>query len=69
MNDVTNGYGAREQVRAHALDRRCGGVLFSPVFGRIEPRDIVDWIIADKLPVRFQLQMHKFIWDPKQKGV
>ena len=30
---------------------------------------IVDWIVGDKLPVRFQLQMHKFIWDPKQKGV
>ena len=60
---------SREQVRAHGLVARCGGVLFSPVFGRIEPRDIVGWIIEDKLPVRFQLQMHKFIWDPKQKGV
>jgi 7-carboxy-7-deazaguanine synthase len=60
---------SREQVRTHSLDRRCGSVLFSPVFGRIAPRDIVAWIIADKLPVRFQLQMHKFIWDPKQKGV
>jgi 7-carboxy-7-deazaguanine synthase len=60
---------SREQVRTHGLDRRCGSALFSPVFGRIEPRDIVAWIIADKLPVRFQLQMHKFIWDPKQKGV
>jgi len=60
---------SREQVRVHHLDERCGGVLFSPIFGRIEPRDIVDWIVADKLPVRFQLQMHKFIWDPKKKGV
>ncbi|HEX8296898.1 MAG TPA: radical SAM protein [Chthoniobacteraceae bacterium] len=60
---------SREQVRAHDLVARCGGVLFSPIFGRIEPREMVDWIVADKLPVRFQLQMHKFIWDPKAKGV
>ncbi|MEA3209248.1 MAG: 7-carboxy-7-deazaguanine synthase [Chthoniobacter sp.] len=58
-----------EQVRAHDLVSRCGTVLFSPIFDRIEPRQIVEWILADKLPVRFQLQMHKFIWDPKQKGV
>jgi 7-carboxy-7-deazaguanine synthase len=44
-------------------------VLFSPVFGRIEPVQIVDWILADKLEVRFQLQMHKFIWPPDRKGV
>ena len=60
---------SREQVRTHDLTARCGTVLFSPIFGRIEPRQIVEWIIEDKLPVRFQLQMHKFIWDPKQKGV
>jgi 7-carboxy-7-deazaguanine synthase len=60
---------SREQVRTHGLAARCGTVLFSPIFGRIEPRQIVEWIIADKLPVRFQLQMHKFVWDPMQKGV
>ena len=60
---------SREQVRTHNLAARCGTVLFSPIFGRIEPRQIVEWILEDKLPVRFQLQMHKFIWDPKQKGV
>lgn len=60
---------SREQARIHALADRCGSVLFSPVFGKIEPREIVEWIIADKLPVRFQLQMHKFIWDPRKKGV
>lgn len=60
---------SREQVRTHDLVNRCGTVLFSPIFGRIEPRQIVEWILEDKLPVRFQLQMHKFIWDPKQKGV
>ena len=60
---------SREQVRTHDLATRCGGVFFSPIFGRIEPREIVAWILEDRLPVRFQLQMHKFIWDPKKKGV
>ncbi len=60
---------SREQVRTHGLAEKCGCVLFSPIFGKIEPREIVDWIIADKLPVRFQLQMHKFIWPPMQRGV
>lgn len=60
---------SRDQTRTHDLTTRCGVVLFSPIFGRIEPRQIVEWILEDKLPVRFQLQMHKFIWDPKQKGV
>jgi 7-carboxy-7-deazaguanine synthase len=60
---------SREQVATHGLADRCGAVLFSPVFGRIAPVDIVNWILEDKLPVRFQLQMHKFIWDPAKKGV
>jgi 7-carboxy-7-deazaguanine synthase len=44
-------------------------VLFSPIFGRIDPREIVEWILTDKLNVRFQLQMHKFIWSPTQRSV
>ena len=60
---------SRAKVREHDLASRCGAVLFSPVFGKIEPRDIVAWLLADKLPVRFQLQLHKFIWDPAAKGV
>lgn len=60
---------SREQVLQHDLATRCGAVLFSPVFGKIEPRDIVEWILHDQLRVRFQLQMHKFIWDPRQQGV
>ena len=60
---------SRGMVREHGLASRCGTVLFSPIFGKIEPRDIVEWILADKLPVRFQLQLHKFIWDPAAKGV
>jgi 7-carboxy-7-deazaguanine synthase len=60
---------SRGQIIEHQLARRCGAVLFSPVFGRIEPVRIVEWMIQDKVEARFQLQMHKFIWDPKAKGV
>ena len=60
---------AKKMVLEHGLAGRCGAVLFSPVFGRIEPRSIVDWIVRDKLDVRFQLQMHKFIWEPTKQGV
>ena len=60
---------SREQVGRYALAQQCRAVLFSPIFGRIDPREIVEWILADKLPVRFQLQMHKFIWTPTKRGV
>jgi len=56
-------------VRRYDLPRRVNAVLFSPVFDRIKPAQIVQWILEDKLDVRFQLQMHKFIWDSKQRGV
>jgi 7-carboxy-7-deazaguanine synthase len=60
---------ARDTTREHRLAARCNAVLFSPVFGSIEPADIVTWILEDKLEVRFQLQLHKFIWPPAQRGV
>jgi 7-carboxy-7-deazaguanine synthase len=60
---------SKEQVEKFQLEERCGTVLFSPIFGRIEPRQIVEWILEDKLRVRFQLQLHKFIWAPETKGV
>jgi 7-carboxy-7-deazaguanine synthase len=58
-----------DKVRRFDLPKRCHTVLFSPIFGRIDPRKIVEWILADRLDVRFQLQMHKFIWTPTQRGV
>ena len=58
-----------DKVRRFDLPKRCHAVLFSPIFGRIDPRKIVEWILADRLDVRFQLQMHKFIWTPTQRGV
>src|SRR5690606_18556723 len=51
---------AREQVTSRGLTER-HTVLFSPVFGKIEPVELVGWILEDALDVRFQLQMHKFI--------
>ena len=60
---------ARDAVRKHRLSERCNAVLLSPVFGSVDPKDIVDWMLADGLDVRFQLQLHKFIWPPNQKGV
>jgi 7-carboxy-7-deazaguanine synthase len=60
---------SRYTVERYDLPARCHAVLFSPIFGRIDPREIVEWILADKLNVRFQLQMHKFIWSPTQRGV
>lgn len=60
---------SREKVQRFDLCKRCHAVLFSPIFGRIDPREIVEWILADHLDVRFQLQMHKFIWTPTQRGV
>jgi 7-carboxy-7-deazaguanine synthase len=50
------------KLREHALDERVADVLFSPSFGQLSPRDLADWILADHLPVRMQLQMHKSIW-------
>ncbi len=59
----------REMIRKYSLNTRCKAVLLSPVFGKILSADIVDWMLEDRLPARFQLQMHKFIWEPTQRGV
>jgi 7-carboxy-7-deazaguanine synthase len=50
------------------LTSRPFSVLFSTVFGQLEPRQLCDWIVEDRLPVRFQLQAHKYIWDPDARG-
>jgi 7-carboxy-7-deazaguanine synthase len=53
---------ARAMLDEHALAQRCM-VLFSPVHGAVDPRELAEWIIADKLPVRFQMQLHKLLWN------
>ncbi len=60
---------SRDVVDQHALDERCAAVLFSPAFGAIEPRDIAEWMLADGVNARFQLQMHRLIWPPGTRGV
>lgn len=67
---------AKEFTALHELARRVKQVLFSPVFedpeGKwpgLEARELVEWMLADGLPVRLGLQLHKFIWDPATKGV
>lgn len=52
---------AKDMLATHALDQRCE-VLFSPSQGQLAPRELAEWIIADRLPVRFQLQLHKVLW-------
>jgi 7-carboxy-7-deazaguanine synthase len=60
---------AREIVVRERLADRCGAVLFSPVHGVLEPRQLAEWVLADRLPVRVQLQVHKYIWSPETRGV
>ena len=52
---------SRDFVRREQLDRRCE-ILFSPAFGQVVPGDLAEWILADRLPVRLQLQLHKLLW-------
>jgi 7-carboxy-7-deazaguanine synthase len=72
---------ARDFIRAHALETRCGGILLSPAFLKapsdlrstencaLDPRLLVEWMLADGLPARLSLQIHKYIWPPRTKGV
>jgi 7-carboxy-7-deazaguanine synthase len=72
---------AREFLRQHDLAARCGHVLLSPAFTKtpapertaencvLDPRLLVEWMLADHLPARLSLQIHKFVWEPLKKGV
>ena len=53
---------ARAQIATHGLDRRCS-VLLSPVAGALDPAELAEWVVRDRLPVRFQLQLHKILWN------
>jgi len=52
---------AKQMLEQHALARRCA-VLFSPVQGQLAPKDLAEWILRDRLPVRMQVQLHKLLW-------
>ena len=72
---------ARDRLRENSLETKVRSVLFSPAFRTaaapgqtkghdgLEPRILVEWILKEHLPVRFQLQMHKYVWEPTKKGV
>jgi 7-carboxy-7-deazaguanine synthase len=60
---------ARALVAREALHERVKHVLFSPVHGVLDPRDLIAWTLADVLPVRVNLQLHKYIWSPTTQGV
>lgn len=60
---------AKDFIIEYSLTEKVGAVIFSPVFSSITARELAEWIIEDKLNVRMQLQMHKFIWEPDARGV
>lgn len=53
---------ARMQLDRYELPRRVGEVLFSPAWQQLDGAELADWIVADRLPVRFQMQLHKLLW-------
>jgi 7-carboxy-7-deazaguanine synthase len=59
--DRTDYEWSREQLKARALSERCT-VLFSPSHQQLKAGDLADWILEDRLPVRFQIQLHKYLW-------
>jgi len=74
VNDRADYEWSREIIRVRGLDKRVqegslGALLMSPVWGEVDLPSLASWILEDKLPVRFQLQLHKLIWDPEARGV
>ena len=60
---------AKDVIDRHELGSRAAAILLSPVHGVLEPRTLSEWILADRLPARLQLQLHKYIWSPTHRGV
>jgi 7-carboxy-7-deazaguanine synthase len=60
---------ARAKLAEHDLASRVSSVLVSAVHGKLDPRQLVEWILEDKLPVRFQVQVHKYVWGADTQGV
>jgi len=60
---------ARDVVEKHRLIGRCAAVLFSPVHGVLPSKTLAEWMLADRLPVRLQLQAHKYVWGADVRGV
>ena len=60
---------ARDVIGRYQLEKRCAAVLFAPVHRVLEPRDLTTWSLEDRLPVRVQVQLHKYIWGDDARGV
>jgi 7-carboxy-7-deazaguanine synthase len=60
---------AKDVIERHALAGRCAAILVSPVHGVLPGHELAAWILADRLPVRLQLQAHKYIWSADARGV
>jgi 7-carboxy-7-deazaguanine synthase len=60
---------ARDVLERHWLRQRAAAIHFSPVHGVLDPKTLSEWVLADRLPVRVQLQIHKYIWSPTTRGV
>jgi 7-carboxy-7-deazaguanine synthase len=69
IQDRTDYDFAKDVVERYDLADRCAAVLFSPVHGVLDPRVLAGWILEDRLPVRLQLQAHKYIWGADVRGV
>jgi 7-carboxy-7-deazaguanine synthase len=81
LSDRTDYEFAREFTRRHGLATKVASVIFSPAFAKdatggrdtshclLDPRELAEWMLADDVPARLGLQIHKFIWDPAMKGV
>ena len=64
-----NDYNAALDVIRRFRIAEHAAILFAPVFGEIEPRTLVEWMLADRVPARLNLQLHKVIWSPDAEGV
>jgi 7-carboxy-7-deazaguanine synthase len=60
---------ARDVIDRRGLAARAAAIHLSPVHGVLDPRTLSEWVLADGLPVRVQLQLHKYIWSPTTRGV
>lgn len=69
IKDRTDYDYAVDVVARHALTMRAAAIHFSPVHGVMDLRQLSEWVLADRLPVRVQVQLHKYIWDPATRGV
>ncbi len=59
---------SRDFTREHGLSEKVAAVLFSPAWGLVDPASLADWLVEDKVDARFQMQLHKVLWDPDARA-